>query len=37
VIERNAPRALDRRQVNHLLRQLAHLAAELRGAGMTSR
>jgi DNA-binding transcriptional regulator YhcF (GntR family) len=37
VIERNAPRTVDRRQVDHLLRQLAHIAAELRSAGMTSR
>jgi DNA-binding transcriptional regulator YhcF (GntR family) len=37
VIERNAPRAVDRRQVDHLLRQLAQIAAELRSVGMTSR
>ena len=37
VIERNAPRAVDRRQVDHLLQQLAHIAAELRSAGMSSR
>src|SRR2546426_7450292 len=37
VIERNAPRVVDRRQVDHLLRQLAHIAAELRSVGMTSR
>jgi len=37
VIARDAPRAVDRRQVNHLLRQLAHIAAELRSAGMSSR
>jgi DNA-binding transcriptional regulator YhcF (GntR family) len=37
VIARNAPRAVDRRHVDHLLRQLGHLAAELRSAGMTPR
>lgn len=37
VIARNAPRAVDRRQLDHLLRQLAHIAAELRSAGMSSR
>jgi DNA-binding transcriptional regulator YhcF (GntR family) len=37
VIERNAPRAVDRRQVDHLLRQLAHIAAELRSVGMSAR
>ena len=37
VIARNAPRAVDRRQVGHLLRQLAQIAAELRSAGMSSR
>ena len=37
VIARNSPRAVDRRQVGHLLRQLAHIAAELRSVGMTSR
>ena len=37
VIARNAPRAVDRRQVDHLLRQLAQIAAELRSAGMSSR
>ena len=37
VIERNAPRAVDRRQVDHLLRQLGQIAAELRSAGMSSR
>jgi DNA-binding transcriptional regulator YhcF (GntR family) len=36
VIARNAPRAVDRRQVNHLLRQLAQIAAQLRSAGMSS-
>ena len=37
VIARNAPRAVDRRQVDHLLRQLEHIAAQLRSAGMSSR
>jgi GntR family transcriptional regulator len=37
VIERNAPRAVDRRQVDHLLRQLGQIAAELRSVGMSSR
>ena len=37
VIARNAPRAVDRREVDGLLRQLAHVAAQLRGAGMSSR
>ena len=37
VVERNAPRAVDRRQADHLLRQLAHIAAELRSVGMTPR
>ena len=37
VIARDAPRAVDRRQVDHLLRRLAQIAAELRGAGMSSR
>ena len=37
VIARSAPRAVDRRQVDHLLRQLAHIAAQLRSAGMSSR
>jgi DNA-binding transcriptional regulator YhcF (GntR family) len=37
VIARNAPRAVDRRQVDHLLQQLGHIAAELRGAGLTAR
>jgi DNA-binding transcriptional regulator YhcF (GntR family) len=37
VIARNAPRAVDRRQVDHLLRRLAQIAAELRSAGMSSR
>jgi GntR family transcriptional regulator len=37
VIARTAPRPVDRRQVDHLLRQLSHIAAELRSAGMTAR
>ena len=37
VIARNTPRAVDRRQVDHLLRQLAQIAAQLRSAGMSSR
>ena len=37
VIARNAPRAVDRRQVDHLLRQLAQIAAQLRSAGMSAR
>jgi DNA-binding transcriptional regulator YhcF (GntR family) len=37
VIARDAPRAVDRRHVDHLLRQLSHIAAELRSAGMTTR
>jgi GntR family transcriptional regulator len=37
VIARNAPRAVDRRQADHLLRQLAQIAAELRSVGMSSR
>jgi len=37
VIARDEPKAIDRRQVDHLLRQLAHIAAELRSAGMSSR
>ena len=37
VIARNAPRSVDRRQVDHLLGQLAQIAAQLRGAGMSSR
>jgi len=36
VIARNTP-AVDRRQVDHLLRQLTHIAAQLRSAGMSSR
>lgn len=37
VLARNAPRAVDRRHVDHLLQRLAQIAAELRSAGMTSR
>jgi DNA-binding transcriptional regulator YhcF (GntR family) len=37
VIARNAPRAVDRRQVDGLLRQMAQIAAQLRSAGMSSR
>ena len=37
VIARNAPRAVDRSQIDHLLQQLGHIAAELRSAGMSSR
>ena len=37
VIARNAPRAVDRRAVDGLLRQLTQIAAQLRGAGMSSR
>ena len=37
VLARNAPRAVDRRQVDHLLRQLGQIAAELRSVGMSSR
>ena len=37
VIARNAPRAVDRREVDGLLRQLEQIAAQLRGAGMSSR
>ena len=37
VIARNAPRAVDQRQVDGLLRQLAQIAAQLRTAGMSSR
>ena len=36
VIARNAPRPVDRRQVDGLLRQLAQIAAQLRSAGMSS-
>ena len=37
VIARNAPRAVDQRQVDHLLRQVAQIAAQLRSAGMSPR
>jgi len=37
VIARNTPRAVDRREVDGLLRQLGQIAAQLRGAGMSSR
>jgi DNA-binding transcriptional regulator YhcF (GntR family) len=37
VVARNAPRAVDRRQVDQLLRQVAQIAAQLRSAGMSSR
>jgi DNA-binding transcriptional regulator YhcF (GntR family) len=37
VIPRSAPRAVDQRQVDGLLRQLAQIAAQLRSAGMSSR
>src|SRR5687767_9053204 len=37
VIVRNAPRTVDRRQVDHLLQQLAQIAAQLRSAGMSAR
>ena len=37
VIARNAQRAVDRREVDGLLRQLAQIAAQLRAAGMSSR
>src|SRR6185503_11738625 len=37
VLARNTPRAVDQRQVDGLLRQLGHIAAELRSAGMSAR
>jgi DNA-binding transcriptional regulator YhcF (GntR family) len=37
VIARNAPRSMDRNRVDQLLQQLAHIAAELRSAGMSAR
>jgi DNA-binding transcriptional regulator YhcF (GntR family) len=37
VLARNAPRAVDQRQVDQLLRQVAQIAAQLRSAGMSSR
>src|SRR4029453_6357406 len=36
VIARNAPRAVDRRQVDHLLRQLAQIAAQLLSGRVSS-
>ena len=37
VLARNAPRAVDRRHVDHLMQRLAQIAAELRSAGMSAR
>jgi GntR family transcriptional regulator len=37
VIARHTPRAVDRRQVDGLLRQLEQITAQLRSAGMSSR
>ncbi len=37
VLARNAPRAVDRRHVDHLMQQLGQIAAELRSAGMSAR
>src|SRR5687767_6562809 len=37
VIARTAPRAVDQRQVDQLLRQVSQIAAQLRSAGMSSR
>jgi len=37
VIARNAPRAVDQRHVDQLLRQVSQIAAQLRSAGMSSR
>ena len=37
VLARSVPRAVDQRQVDGLLRQLAQIAAQLRSAGMSSR
>ena len=37
VIARNTPRSMDRNRVDQLLQQLAHIAAELRSAGMSAR
>ena len=37
VIARNAPRSMDRNRVDQLLQQLAHVAVELRSAGMSAR
>jgi DNA-binding transcriptional regulator YhcF (GntR family) len=37
VIARNAPRTIDQRKVDHLLQQVAQIAAQLRSAGMSPR
>ena len=37
VLARNAPRAVDRRHIDHLMQQLGQIAAELRSAGMSAR
>jgi DNA-binding transcriptional regulator YhcF (GntR family) len=37
VMARDAPRTVDQHHVDHLMRQLGHIAAELRSAGMTAR
>jgi DNA-binding transcriptional regulator YhcF (GntR family) len=37
VMERSAPRSMDRTRVDQLLQQLGHIAAELRSAGMSAR
>jgi GntR family transcriptional regulator len=37
VMARSAPRSMDRTRVDQLLQQLAHIAAELRSAGMSAR
>ncbi len=37
VMARNAPKAVDRPKVDHLLQRLGQIAAELKSAGMTSR
>src|SRR6185295_8819280 len=37
VIARNAPGAVDRGRVDHLLRQVSQIAAQLRSAGMSSK
>src|SRR5262245_46398425 len=37
VLARNAPRAVDKGKVDHLLKQLGQIAAELRSVGMSSR
>src|SRR5262247_4935344 len=36
VMARSAPRSMDRTRVDQLLRQLGHIAAELRSAGMST-